>query len=77
MTSRNISVTEDVYDLLTKMKLKEESFSDAIRRLAKRRSLTDCAGLWSDVPEEEMAAFNESLSDLRGKASERLRSGQP
>jgi predicted CopG family antitoxin len=67
MTSRNISVTDDVYELLTKMKLKNESFSDTIRRLAKRRNLIDCAGAWSDVPEEEMRAFEEGLRELGEK----------
>lgn len=73
MTSRNISVTQDVYELLSKMKLKGESFSDAIKRLAGRRMLADCAGLWSDVSEEEMKAFLESLGGLRKSALESLR----
>jgi len=73
MTSKNISVTEDVYDLLSKMKLEGESFSDAIRRLAGRRRLGDCAGLWSDVSEEEMEAFWESVGGLRKRALESLR----
>ena len=66
-------MTDDVYELLTKMKLKNESFSDTIRRLAKRRDLTDCAGAWSDVPEEEMRAFDEGLRDLREKTRQSLR----
>jgi predicted CopG family antitoxin len=72
MTSRNISVTDDVYELLTKMKLKNESFSDTIRRLARRRNLVDCAGAWSDVPEEEMRAFEEGLRELREKTHRSL-----
>jgi len=73
MTSRNISVTEDVYELLSRMKLEGESFSDAIKRLAGRRRLADCAGLWSDVSEEEMKAFQESVGGLRKSALESLR----
>ncbi len=73
MTSRNISVTDDVYELLTKMKLKNESFSDTIRRLAKRRDLTESAGAWSDVPEEEMKSFSEGISRLREKTLQSLR----
>lgn len=72
MTSRHISVTDDVYELLSKMKLKNESFSETIRRLAKRRDLLDCAGAWSDVAEEEMKALEGELSDLRGKARRSL-----
>ena len=52
LTSKTISVSEDVYDLLKKMKLKGESFSAAIRRLVKGRRISDCAGLWSDLSDE-------------------------
>lgn len=76
MTSKTISVSEDAYDLLKKMKLKGESFTETIRRLAKRRRLTDCAGLWSDVPEEEMEALRSSIEELRQSASESLEQGQ-
>lgn len=73
MTSKNISITEDVYNLLSKMKLKGESFSETIKRLSERRRLADCAGLWSDVPEEEMEAFRESINDLRRRTGRSLR----
>ena len=75
MTSKNISITEDVYVLLSKIKLEGESFSDAIRRLVARRSLVDNAGLWSHLPKEEMDAFRKSLWDLRGRARDSLRGG--
>ena len=72
MTSKNISITVDVYGLLLRMKLEGESFSDAIRRLAARRSLEENAGLWSHLPEEEMDVFRNSLGDLRSRARESL-----
>jgi predicted CopG family antitoxin len=72
MTSKTISVSEDAYELLMKMKLKNESFTETIRRLAKRRKLTDCAGLWSDVPDAEMEQYLKSMAELRQKASESL-----
>lgn len=75
MTSKNISLTEDAYELLKRMKMGEESFSDTIRRLAGRRRLSDCAGLWSDVPEEEMAALVEGILDLRRRTGESLEVG--
>jgi predicted CopG family antitoxin len=73
VTSKNISLTEDTYELLKRMKMGEESFSDTIRRLAGRRRLSDCAGLWSDVPEEEMAALVEGILDLRRRTGESLK----
>ena len=57
MTSKNISITEDVYDMLSRLKLEGESFSDAIRRLAKRNRLSECAGLWADMSDEEYEAI--------------------
>jgi predicted CopG family antitoxin len=75
MTSKNISITKDVYDLLSKMKLEGESFSEAIRRLAARRSLEENAGLWAHLPDEEMEAFGKSLRDLRDRARESLKVG--
>jgi len=72
LTSKTISVSEDAYELLKKMKLRGESFSDTIRRLAGRRRLADCAGLWSDIPEEEMQAFWGSVAELRKRTLESL-----
>jgi predicted CopG family antitoxin len=65
LTSKNISITEDVYMLLTRMKLKDESFSQTIRRLAKRGRLSECAGLWSDMPEAEFNEINEGIEQAK------------
>lgn len=73
MTSKNISVTDDVYELLSKMKLKNESFSDTIRRLAKRRDLNEFAGAWEDMTENEIQALNSELKELRNKANQSMR----
>jgi len=48
MATKNISITEDVYDELSKLKGPEESFSDELRRLTKGKGkISECAGLWS------------------------------
>ena len=72
MTSKNISITEDVYNLLSLLKLENESFSDTLRRLMKRSDLAGCTGLWSDVPEGEMELLADNIGDLRGRARESL-----
>ena len=64
-----------MYDLLSKMKLEGESFSEVIERLAARRSLEENAGLWAHLPDEEMEAFGKSLRDLRDRARESLKVG--
>ena len=77
MTSKNISLTNDAYELLKKMKLGEESFSDTIRRLAKRRRLSDCAGLWADIPDDEIKAITGSITELRKRAKKSLQEASP
>ena len=46
MSSMNISITEDVYEMLKRMRKKEESFSDIIRNLAGEKDISRCYGLW-------------------------------
>lgn len=72
MSPRTISVSEDAYELLKKLRLKDETFTDTIKRLAKRRKLTDCAGAWSDIPEEEMEEYWANIREHREKAQESL-----
>jgi len=72
MTSKNISITEDIYNLLSLLKLEDESFSDTIRRLMKRSDLTGCAGLWSDVPEGELELLADNIGELRNRARESM-----
>jgi len=72
MTSKTISVTEDVYNLLKKMKLKGESFSETIRRLVKGRRISDLAGLWSDIPEAVLEEIKEGIRESRRLALKSL-----
>ena len=73
MTSKNISITEDVYEMLLRLKLEDESFSDAIRRLARRGRLSECAGLWRDMSDEEFEAVRCSALKARGLFNESMR----
>lgn len=72
MTSKNISLTDDAYELLKKMKMGDESFSDTIRRLAKRRRISDCVGLWAEVPDEDIEVIKENIKEIRKRADESL-----
>lgn len=45
MGTKTISLADDAYEALLGLKQPGESFSDAIRRLARRRSLTDLSGV--------------------------------
>ena len=54
MTSKNISITEDVYNKLLKIKREKESFSELFLRLLKiqKSTLEKSFGTW-DLSEEE------------------------
>jgi predicted CopG family antitoxin len=74
MVSKNISITEDVYDLLSKVKLEDESFSDAIARLIRSGGkLSECAGLWKNMSKEELEELKAGVGEARKSADERLR----
>jgi len=73
MTSNNISITEDVYEMLTKLKLEGESFSEAIRRLTNRGKISECAGLWADMPDEELKAIRDGARVARDILNDSVR----
>jgi len=55
MTSKNISITEDVYNKLLKIKRENESFSELFLRLLKiqKDTLEKSFGAWNLSKEEE------------------------
>ena len=55
MTSKNISITEDVYNKLLRIKRKDESFSELFLRLLKIQNMRfeKCFGTWNLSKEEE------------------------
>lgn len=60
--AKNVALADDVYDLLTREKGVEESFSDVIRRLTKRKkSLLEFAGVWADIPEAEFREMEAAI----------------
>lgn len=74
MVSKNISITEEVYNLLSKVKLEDESFSDAITRLVRSRGkLSECAGLWKDMSKVELEELRVGIEGARRSADKRLR----
>lgn len=50
MASKNITITEDVYEALRSLKRTDESFSDVIRRLTEMENTEpeNAAGMFSD-----------------------------
>lgn len=64
MSTKTISITEDVYSMLLLEKGENESFSDVISRLVKRRSkLSDSFGKW-EMTDEEIERFKSELHNM-------------
>jgi predicted CopG family antitoxin len=72
MSYKTISLRDDVYDSLIKMKGKNESFSDVISRLMYRRSLLDFAGRWADITEEKIEELVKELETVRNSTRDRV-----
>jgi len=69
MTSKNISITEDVYNKLIKIKREDESFSELFLRLLKiqKNTLEKSFGAW-DLSEEEEKEIWSGLNTRNGRA---------
>ena len=69
---------EDAYKMLARLKKKDESFSDVIRELAKKRrgsaeAVLECAGLWSDLlTEKEAEEMKKVIIDQRKDSTKKL-----
>jgi len=69
MTSKNISITKDVYNKLLKIKLENESFSELFLRLLKiqKNTLEKSFGAW-DLSEEEEKEIWVDISTRNGRS---------
>ncbi len=73
MASKTISVTEEVYDMLKKEKLPDESFSETLTRLVRDSGkISDFAGAWADLTEEEFASIEKGMIEVRKSANGRV-----
>lgn len=73
MGTKTISIMEDVYKLLILNKLKEESFSEAIRRiLNKKNNLMDLAGSMKSIGKKEAGEIKKDIFILREKSTKEL-----
>jgi predicted CopG family antitoxin len=82
MASKNISIRLDLYQKLSKLKEKHESFSDVINRLLNEglkgstSRLMKYFGVWADLPEEidqKAGEFRKLMDDnIESRVKERL-----
>ncbi|MEX2682753.1 MAG: antitoxin VapB family protein [Candidatus Sigynarchaeota archaeon] len=70
MTSKNISITKDVYDTLMRLRHGDESFSDVIRRLVneQKRDPLRFFGILNDEAPEDIDIVENSMEEARQSA---------
>jgi predicted CopG family antitoxin len=69
--TKTISLSDDAYELLKKIKRDGESFSDVIKRLVgKKGKLMEILDLY---PELSNAEYEESIAELRKEIDKRLK----
>jgi len=76
MTSKSISIKEDVYDQLDKYRLKNESFSEVIKRLLETNlDITKLAGAWKKIPDIEPALniIEETVKKIRNVEDDKIK----
>ena len=60
--AKTIAVSDEIYELLSRAKVKDESFSDVIRRLLKKKDLTEAPKVFD---KEEWAKVAEAFEKQR------------
>jgi len=63
MATKSVTVKESAYEILKSRKKKDESFSDVIERIARRRPITDLTEVISDEDGEGIAEEVEKARD--------------
>ncbi|MCS4541547.1 MAG: hypothetical protein HY929_04385 [Euryarchaeota archaeon] len=72
--TKTISLSDDAYKLLRNMKLKDESFSDVIKRLTKKKAtLSEILDLHSEL--REVSEYENSVKKIRAKLDEEFKQG--
>ncbi len=71
MGTKNISISEEAYERLAALKKPNESFTEVVNRLTKRRSILDLAGA---LNEKEGDEIRREITSLRKASSMRTKS---
>jgi predicted CopG family antitoxin len=62
--AKTIAVSDEIYELLLRAKMKDESFSDVIRRLLKRKDLTEVPKVFDEEEWAKVAKAFEKQTEL-------------
>lgn len=74
MASKNISLKEETYELISREKQPGESFSDTMERLVKRRGkLMDAVESWDEVDKDEVDGIEDNIEKARKKFTSEMK----
>lgn len=68
MATRNISLDDEAYSRLKKLKSEGESFSDVVKNVTSEKSWLEVAGIWEDDTEEIREAVEEGRKKSRDRS---------
>ena len=71
MGTKNISISEEAYERLAALKRPNESFTEVVNRLTRKRSILELAGTITEVEGKEIRG---EVEELREASSKRVKS---
>ena len=71
MGTKNISISEEAYERLAALKKPNESFTEVVNRLTKKRSILELVGTLTEKEGEEI---RRNIKELREASSKRVQS---
>jgi predicted CopG family antitoxin len=73
MAAKTVALDPEAYEMLRRQRRAGETFSDAVKRLSgRRRSLLDFAGIWKEIPSEDLERIRTFLAEGRRRDRERM-----
>jgi predicted CopG family antitoxin len=73
MSAKTVALDDEAYEMLRRQRRAGETFSEAVKRLSgRRRSILTYAGIWQDIPAEELERIKSFLSEGRRRDRKRM-----
>ena len=70
MATKNISIMDDVYDILISNKRENESFSEVIRRISgRKKDIMRFAGSWSFMSDKDVKIVEDNIELMKRKST--------
>jgi predicted CopG family antitoxin len=72
MSAKTVALDMEAYEMLRRQRRDGETFSEAVKRLSgRRRSILAFAGIWKEMPAEDLERVRSFLAEGRRRDRER------